>query len=199
MKRRALLASVAALGASLGVAGRVRAAKPLASNELVLSELKLPGDPAFGRALLAVPKRLPAKPSLLVLLHGLGETHDQEVGSRAFAERYGLLSAVSRLTNPPIERTVSVPLDETAGWLGSMMICTSLVHSPTSCCSQSCSAVGFGNSGSSFARLRAAPASIATTMAAIMSLYMTLSIIRPRRFAIRTPGDSAAHAAAASR
>ena len=108
MKRRALLASAAAaLGASLGVAGRVRAAKPLASNELVLSELKLPGDPAFGRALLAVPKRLPAKPSLLVLLHGLGETHDQEVGSRAFAERYGLLSAVSRLTNPPIERTLT--------------------------------------------------------------------------------------------
>jgi predicted esterase len=70
-----------------------------------LIELSLPGDPAFGRALLAVPREPPPDPELLVLLHGLGETTDQELGAHAFAERYGLLSAVQRLTHPPVLRT----------------------------------------------------------------------------------------------
>ena len=104
MKRRALLGLSAALaGGAWAVPGRAKA--PLASDELALHELELKGDRAFGRAQLWVPKALPREPRLLVLLHGLGETYDQVVGARAFAERYGLLSAVSRLTHPPLVRT----------------------------------------------------------------------------------------------
>jgi predicted esterase len=102
MKRRTLLASglVAAL---LPRALRAQP-KPLESSELSLYDLSLAGDPAFGRALLAVPQKLPRDPELLILLHGLGETKNQDMGARAFAERYGLLSAVRRLTHPPLTR-----------------------------------------------------------------------------------------------
>ncbi len=106
MKRRALLAAGAALGAAWGRSAPAVAAKPLSSDELELSIFKVGADAAFGRALLAVPKALPKDPELLVLLHGLGETHDSLVGARAFAERYGLLSAVSRLMHPPVARTL---------------------------------------------------------------------------------------------
>jgi len=100
MKRRGFLAAASALAAGAGAAPAL--AKALESAELSLSELSLGGDPAFGRALLAVPRVLPPKPELLVLLHGLGETVEQTMGSRAFAERYGLLTAVARLTHPPL-------------------------------------------------------------------------------------------------
>jgi predicted esterase len=100
VKRRALLAGSAALG--LGLPARPGLAKIAESAELSRVELSLPGDPAFGRALLFVPRVLPPKPELLVLLHGLGETVEQGMGSRAFAERYGLLTAVQRLTHPPV-------------------------------------------------------------------------------------------------
>jgi pimeloyl-ACP methyl ester carboxylesterase len=103
MKRRALLAS--GLVAAFAPPALAAAPKQLESAELALIELALPGDPAFGRALLAIPRELPNDAGLLVLLHGLGETNDQEVGAHAFAERYGLLSAVARLTHPPLERT----------------------------------------------------------------------------------------------
>lgn len=107
MKRRALLTSLALL---MGSAKASRAAAPaLQSEELSLSELTLPGSSAFGRLLLAVPRVLPPDPSLLVLLHGLGETYDSRVGARAFAERYGLLSAVARLSRPPLARSAGVP------------------------------------------------------------------------------------------
>jgi predicted esterase len=79
-------------------------AKVLESAELSLVELALPGDAAFGRALLAVPRVLPENPELLWLLHGLGETVEQTMGAHAFAERYGLLAAVARLTHPPLAR-----------------------------------------------------------------------------------------------
>jgi pimeloyl-ACP methyl ester carboxylesterase len=101
MKRRALLSFAATLAV-----GRSAAAKPLESAELSLHELHLAGDTAFGRYLLAVPKTLPRSPELLVLLHGLGETVEQRMGARAFAERYGLLEAVARLAHPPLERTL---------------------------------------------------------------------------------------------
>jgi hypothetical protein len=103
VKRRALLPALASL--ALGAPGAAFAAKKLESNELTLTELSLPGDAAFGRALLAMPQPLPAEPELLILLHGLGETVEQGMGARAFAERYGLLSAVARLTHPPLART----------------------------------------------------------------------------------------------
>ena len=100
MKRRGFLAL--ATGLYGGAHAGPTLAKALESAELSLSELTLPGDPAFGRALLAVPRVLPPKPELLVLLHGLGETVEQTMGSRAYAERYGLLTAVARLTHPPL-------------------------------------------------------------------------------------------------
>lgn len=102
MKRRALLTTAASL---LAAPTPAWGAKALSSSELELFELALPGDSAFGRLLLAVPRALPSAPELVVLLHGLGETYDQTVGARAFAERYGLLSAVARLTHPPLART----------------------------------------------------------------------------------------------
>lgn len=105
MKRRSLLAYGAAFGAAIWSERAL--SKELSSAELSLVELQLTGDRAFGRALLLVPRVLPPDPELLILLHGLGETHDQTVGARAFAERYGLLSAVSRLTHPPLERTLT--------------------------------------------------------------------------------------------
>jgi len=39
---------------------------------------------------------------ILVLFHGLGETHNEAVGVRAWAERYGLLDAHQRLAKPPV-------------------------------------------------------------------------------------------------
>jgi len=103
VKRRALLASML-VGALPSAVARADV-QGLESSELALVELSLVGDPAFGRALLAVPRPLPPRPELLVLLHGLGETKAQELGARAFAERYGMLSAVRRLTHPPLART----------------------------------------------------------------------------------------------
>lgn len=102
MKRRALLAS--GLLASLAPHA-LAGPKPLESSELALTELSLRGDPAFGRALLLRPREPSPESALLVLLHGLGETTDPELGAHAFAERYGLLSAVQRLTHPPLVRT----------------------------------------------------------------------------------------------
>lgn len=101
MKRRNLLFVAATLAVGSPVA-----AKPLESAELALQELTLGRDVAFGRYLLAVPRSMPQNPELLVLLHGLGETTEQSLGARAFAERYGLLTAVARLTHPPVERTL---------------------------------------------------------------------------------------------
>jgi pimeloyl-ACP methyl ester carboxylesterase len=111
MKRRALLTGTFASVA--GFAARAAWAKPLESAELELSELKLGGDAAFGRALLAVPRARSDESELLVLLHGLGETVEQGMGARAFAERYGLLNAVSRLLHPPV-----APLDATRDYFG---------------------------------------------------------------------------------
>ncbi len=104
MKRRDAL--LGGLALSSGLCGARAEAKPLTSEQLAMAELQLPGDRAFGRALLFTPKKLGPRPELLILLHGLGETHDQVVGMRAFAERYGLLQAVARLSQPPLSRTL---------------------------------------------------------------------------------------------
>jgi hypothetical protein len=61
------------------------------------------------RVLVAVPAASdaasPARLRVAVLLHGLGETGDAELGARAWAERYGLLSCDARLRAPPIAAT----------------------------------------------------------------------------------------------
>lgn len=107
MMRRSLLSAGLTLAASRGWA------KTLESAELDIQEFSVRGDAAFGRALLLVPRQLPADPGVLVLLHGLGETIDQPTGAHAFAERYGLLSAVARLTHPPL-----TPLEAKADYFG---------------------------------------------------------------------------------
>jgi predicted esterase len=57
--------------------------------------------------LLAVPRGLrpPSRVPLLVLLHGLGETGDEQMGAWAWLERYGLGSAWQRLAHAPVART----------------------------------------------------------------------------------------------
>lgn len=60
------------------------------------------------RALLLLPRVRPAnvKLPLLVLLHGLGETGDEKLGLRAWADRYGLINCYERLSRPPVVRTL---------------------------------------------------------------------------------------------
>jgi len=41
---------------------------------------------------------------LLVLLHGLGETGNPQLGLRAWSELYGLVSSYERLRHPPLQR-----------------------------------------------------------------------------------------------
>lgn len=70
-------------------------------------DLKLEGERhAPRRARVFVPKR--RKPNerfpVVVLLHGLGETENEELGVRAWSERYGLLSSDRRLRRPPVQR-----------------------------------------------------------------------------------------------
>ncbi len=104
MRRRSLLAGLCSLGG--GLLGEEARGSDLAAEPPLVSDLELSGDRAFGRAVLVVPPALPPQAPLLILLHGLGETHDQRVGARAFVERYGLLSALARLARPPLQRTL---------------------------------------------------------------------------------------------
>jgi enterochelin esterase-like enzyme len=79
------------------------------SADLHEHELHLEGEPALARrALLLVPRK-PARAGklpLLVLLHGLGETGNEALGLRAWADRYGLIRAYERLCHPPLARTL---------------------------------------------------------------------------------------------
>ncbi len=56
---------------------------------------------------LLIPKHLAkdARVRLLVALHGLGESHDPELGAKAWVDRYGLASSYLRLMSPPITKT----------------------------------------------------------------------------------------------
>lgn len=76
---------------------------------LVPRELPVPGAGVFGKkALLLRPSRVndDTKLPLLVLFHGLGETVAESLGIHAWADRYGLLEAYTRLVSPPITRTL---------------------------------------------------------------------------------------------
>ncbi len=68
-------------------------------------DLKLEGSPDLSRrAVVLVPSGLVpgARVPALVLLHGLGETTNETAGVNAWVERYGLLTACTRLARPPI-------------------------------------------------------------------------------------------------
>jgi hypothetical protein len=79
-----------------------------------LTRLELPveGPRDFGRRFtLFVPTHLAPgeRVPLLVLLHGLGEAGDPQLGIHAWHDRYGLGSAYDRLLKPPIHRTSTRP------------------------------------------------------------------------------------------
>lgn len=56
---------------------------------------------------LLVPKHLgkDARVRLVVALHGLGESHDAELGAAAWVDRYGLGTSYERLLAPPVVKT----------------------------------------------------------------------------------------------
>lgn len=101
MRRRAFLEGSAATAASLVVGD----AQAEGSKHYEVKEIVVGGDKRVGtRFTLLTPKHVgDAKVPLLVALHGLGETHDQRIGARAWLDRYGLGTAYDRLREPPIE------------------------------------------------------------------------------------------------
>ena len=73
-----------------------------------LKDITLGGDKRIGtRFTMLVPRKASKRLSVLVALHGLGETHDQRMGAHAWIERYGLGTAYDRLCQPPVTRVSS--------------------------------------------------------------------------------------------
>lgn len=75
--------------------------------ELDQQVLTLPGDARIARkALVLTPRRVSRKGGfpVLVLLHGLAETAREDLGLRAWSERYGLIDADARLRSGVVER-----------------------------------------------------------------------------------------------
>jgi iron(III)-salmochelin esterase len=109
MQRRRFLALGAACAFGASALGRAAFAWTTQTSELDAIDLRLPGSADLARrALVLVPRarRPGVRYPLLVLLHGLGETGNEELGIRAWSERYGLLAAYHRLRNPPLARTL---------------------------------------------------------------------------------------------
>jgi pimeloyl-ACP methyl ester carboxylesterase len=108
--RRSFLGGAAALA----VAGAARAAPTeridtvdITSPDVDVKDLFVDGDPKIAtRFALLVPKGLPRgqRVPLVIALHGLGESHDEELGVRAWLELYGLEHAYERLRHPPVVR-----------------------------------------------------------------------------------------------
>lgn len=100
IRRRAVLAAMA--GAVLHPARAWAAAE----HEIKAFTVGRKGVPASRFAIL-VPKHLPkgAEVGLVVALHGLGETHDEALGIRAWPELYGLDEGYRRLRQAPLART----------------------------------------------------------------------------------------------
>jgi pimeloyl-ACP methyl ester carboxylesterase len=102
LRRRQLLASL--LAAAVGVPREARAAP----RPLEVRRQRYPAARGIsGLTSLAIPTHLRSdeRVPLLVLLHGLGETGDAELGARAWVDRYGLVTAYARLLRPPVSRT----------------------------------------------------------------------------------------------
>lgn len=96
------------MGATLGAALADRLAEPAiaqaASKHFEIRDLVVDGSRRIGqRFALLTPKHTKARVPLLVLLHGLGETHDQKLGARAWVDLYGLASSYQRLCEPPVK------------------------------------------------------------------------------------------------
>lgn len=102
---RALVAGMAHMLPHLGS----RAASAAAGSSFEVKQLKVKGRHA-SRFDLVVPRTQrgnhPLK--LLVALHGLGESGDPEDGAKAWVDRYGLGTALDRLSSPPVARTTKL-------------------------------------------------------------------------------------------
>ena len=75
----------------------------LANEELSLHDWKLDGDPKIARrAVVLVPRHLGAseRVPLLIALHGLAETVDEELGAYAWVRRYGVAEGYAHLRAP---------------------------------------------------------------------------------------------------
>src|ERR1041384_8302547 len=110
LSRRRCLSLLACSGLGLVAERPARADVPLvppSDATLDASDLKLDGERGTPhRARVFVPRvRNPEERfPVLVLLHGLGETENEELGAHAWGDRYGLPSADRRLRNPPVVR-----------------------------------------------------------------------------------------------
>src|SRR4051812_21687779 len=102
------LCAAAVLGAARGRAeAPAGALASRAPPDLDLKDLTVEGDKRLAtRFTLFTPNHLAAgtRVPLLVLLHGLGETGNPELGVFAWVERYGLGTAYARLRRPPVAR-----------------------------------------------------------------------------------------------
>jgi predicted esterase len=97
LSRRALLSGIPAAAVT-----REQSATGFDVLELPVESTKI-----LGRSLLVITPRRRAEPKSLpvvVLLHGLGETHDQRAGLFAWLGPYGLGRAWERLEHPPLAR-----------------------------------------------------------------------------------------------
>jgi hypothetical protein len=107
LNRRRVLLGLGTFASGLGATGARAAAPPVTYSERLL---EVPGERLARRCLLLVPSTPEAVRRVVVLFHGLAETSSEPVGIRAWADRYGLVEAASRLANPPVTRTVSMPV-----------------------------------------------------------------------------------------
>lgn len=117
MRRRAFLGLSALCASPLATAPRhawadTPAQAPparFASVDLEAHDLVVSAERSLARrALVLAPRSRKSKAPLraLLLFHGLGETGNEELGLRAWAELYGLIAAYQRLRRPPIARTL---------------------------------------------------------------------------------------------
>lgn len=111
MLSRRLLLALGAL-APVGVCGTARAA-----SSFEVKRLTAKGKHA-SRFDLLVPKHLgkDQKVRLLVALHGLGESHDPELGAAAWVDKYGLGTSYERLLAPPLK-----PIGKRGEWTDSRL------------------------------------------------------------------------------
>ena len=75
----------------------------LANDELALHDWSLAGDAKLARrAVVLVPRHLSVaeRVPLLIALHGLGETVDEEMGAYAWVRRYGIAEGYAHLRRP---------------------------------------------------------------------------------------------------
>lgn len=82
---------------------KTTAKETIANGELALHDWALPGDEKIGRrAVVLVPTYLPkgARVPLLVVLHGLAETVDEEMGAYAWVKRYGVAEGFAHARAP---------------------------------------------------------------------------------------------------